>query len=141
MVLFPDVVPFIDRRFDCCHLLQRNVIHHGTDKTSGISSSYSCKTNRPQTIGLKRRTSVMTSDEEVGRQILNIFMKHHVGATGVLRRNNFVEVRDADFQRGLNKAVENRWIKIKLRDRYTYELTEAGLAAGLNAGLPSKPSV
>jgi hypothetical protein len=26
-----------------------------------------------------------------------------------------------------------------LRDRYTYELTEAGLAAGLNAGLPSKP--
>ena len=68
-------------------------------------------------------------------------MKHHVGVNGVLRRNNFVEVRDADFQRGLNKAVENRWIKIKLRDRYTYELTEAGLAAGLNAGLPSKPSV
>ena len=83
----------------------------------------------------------MTSDEEVGRQILNIFMKHHVGVNGVLRRNNFVEVRDAGFQRGLNKAVENRWIKIKLRDRYTYELTEAGLAAGLNAGLPSKPSV
>jgi hypothetical protein len=80
-------------------------------------------------------------DEEVGRQILNIFMKHHVGVNGVLRRNNFVEVRDADFQRGLNKAIENRWIKIKLRDRYTYELTEAGLAAGLNAGLPSKPSV
>jgi hypothetical protein len=25
-----------------------------------------------------------------------------------------------------------------LRDRYTYELTEAGLAAGLNAGLPPK---
>jgi len=48
-------------------------------------------------------------------------------------------VRDADFQRGLNKAVENRWIKIKLRDRYTYELTEAGLAAGLNAGLSPKP--
>jgi hypothetical protein len=50
-------------------------------------------------------------------------------------------VRDADFQRGLNKAVENRWIKIKLRDRYTYELTEAGLAAGQNAGLPPKASV
>ena len=31
----------------------------------------------------------MTSDEEVGRQILNIFMKHHVGVNGVLRRNNF----------------------------------------------------
>src|SRR5260221_1533486 len=50
-----------------------------------------------------------------------------------------IDVRDADFQRGLNKAVENRWIKVKLRDRYTYELTEAGLAAGLNAGLPPKP--
>src|SRR5437899_7551128 len=83
----------------------------------------------------------MASDEEVGRQILNIFMRHKVGASGVLRRNNFIDVRDADFQRGLNKAVENRWIKIKLRDRYTYELTEAGLAAGLNAGLPPKPSV
>jgi hypothetical protein len=80
----------------------------------------------------------MASDEEVGRQILSIFMQHKVGASGVLRRNNFIDVRDADFQRGLNKAVENRWIKIKSRDRYTYELTEAGLAAGLNAGLPPK---
>ena len=81
----------------------------------------------------------MASDEEVERQILSIFMQHKVGASGVLRRNNFIDVRDADFQRGLNKAVENRWIKVKLRDRYTYELTEAGLAAGLNARLPSKP--
>ena len=81
----------------------------------------------------------MTSDEDLGRQIINIFMKHHVGAGGVLRRNNFIDVRDADFQRGLNKAIENRWIKIKLRDRYTYELTEADLAAGLNAGLPPNP--
>jgi hypothetical protein len=81
----------------------------------------------------------MASDEEVGRQILRIFMQHKVGASGVLRRNYFIDVRDADFQRGLNKAVENRWIKIKSRDRYTYELTEAGLAAGLGAGLPPKP--
>jgi len=72
----------------------------------------------------------MVSDEEVGRQILGIFMKHRVLAGGVLRRNHFIDVRDADFQRGLNKAVENHWIKIKQRDRYTYELTEAGLAAG-----------
>jgi len=50
-------------------------------------------------------------------------------------------VRDADFQRGLNKAVENRWIKIKLRDRYTYELTEAGLAAELDPGISPKPSI
>ena len=30
----------------------------------------------------------------------------------------------------LNSAVEKGWIKIKPRDRYTYELTEAGLTAG-----------
>jgi hypothetical protein len=51
----------------------------------------------------------MASDEEVGRQILSTFMQHKVGASGVLRRNNFIDVRDADFQRGLNKAVENGW--------------------------------
>jgi hypothetical protein len=50
----------------------------------------------------------MPSDEEVGRQILSIFMKYKVGASGVLRRNYFLDVRDADFQRGLNKAVENQ---------------------------------
>jgi len=48
---------------------------------------------------------------------------------GKLRRNHFAEVRDADFQRGLNKAVENNWLKLKPRDRYTYELTEAGFRA------------
>jgi hypothetical protein len=69
------------------------------------------------------------SDDEVARQILGIFLKHKVPAGGTLRRNYFVEVRDADFQRGLNKAVEQSWIKIKVRDRYTYELTAAGLSA------------
>jgi hypothetical protein len=69
------------------------------------------------------------SDEEVGRQILGIFLKNNICVGGTLRRNHFVEVRDADFQRGINKAVENTWIKIKLRDRYTYELTDAGFAA------------
>jgi hypothetical protein len=76
----------------------------------------------------------MQSDEEVGLQILSIFMKHRVAAGGVLRRNHFIDVRDADFQRGLNKAVGNHWLKVNLRDRYTYELTEAGLAAGLSNG-------
>ena len=71
----------------------------------------------------------MSSDEEVGRQILGVFSKNKVRTGGMLRRNHFVEVRDADFQRGLNKAVEKSWIKIKMRDRYTYELTEAGFAA------------
>ena len=69
------------------------------------------------------------SDEEVGRQILGVFSRNKIRAGGTLRRNHFAEVRDADFQRGLNKAVENTWIKINLRDRYTYELTDAGLAA------------
>ena len=79
----------------------------------------------------------MSSDEEVGRQILGIFMKHKIRPSGVLRRNNFMDVRDADFQRGLNQAVANNWLKIKTRDRYTYELTEAGLAAG--SGLAESP--
>jgi len=69
------------------------------------------------------------SDEGVGRQILRVFLRNKIRAGGTLRRNQFIEVRDADFQRGINKAVENNWIKIKMRDRYTYELTDAGLAA------------
>ena len=69
------------------------------------------------------------SDEEVGRQILGVFLRNNIRADGTLRRNYFIEVRDADFQRGINKAVENNWIKINMRDRYIYELTDAGLAA------------
>ena len=69
------------------------------------------------------------SDEDVGRQILGVFLRNKIRAGGTLRRNQFIEVRDADFQRGINKAVENNWIKIKMRDRYTYELTDAGLTA------------
>jgi hypothetical protein len=83
----------------------------------------------------------MTSDEEVGRQILSIFIKRKVVAGGVLRRNHFIDVRDADFQRGLNKAVDNQWLKVSSRDRYTYELTAAGLAAGLSYGVSPDPSV
>ncbi len=69
------------------------------------------------------------SDEDVGRQILGVFLRNKIRAGGTLRRNQFIEVRDADFQRGLNKAVEKNWIKIKIRDRYTYELTDVGLIA------------
>ena len=71
----------------------------------------------------------VSSDDEVGRQILGVFLRNNIRAGGILRRNHFIEVRDADFQRGINKAVENNWIKINMRDRYTYELTDAGLAA------------
>jgi hypothetical protein len=70
------------------------------------------------------------SDEDVGLQILGIFARHKVPVGGALRRNNFMEVRDAHFQRGLNKAVENQWVRIKERDRYTYVLTDVGFAAG-----------
>lgn len=69
------------------------------------------------------------SDEEVSRQILGVFSKNKITAGGTLRRNHFVEVRDAYFQRGINKAVEKSWIKIKPTDRYTYELTETGFHA------------
>lgn len=69
------------------------------------------------------------TDEEAGRQILHTFAQHRVPSGGVLRRNHFFAVRDADFQRGINRAVENKWIALHLRDRYRYILTEAGYAA------------
>ena len=68
----------------------------------------------------------MPSDEEVALQIIGVFLKNKIPSGGMLRRNYFVEVRDADFQRGINKAVENDWIKLKPHDRYTYSLTDAG---------------
>jgi hypothetical protein len=70
------------------------------------------------------------SDDDVGRQILNIFMRYKVAANGTLRRNHFFDVRDGDFQRGINKAVANRWISLHARDRYTYALTQEGFTAG-----------
>jgi hypothetical protein len=58
VVLYPNVASFADNRFDCCDLLQRSVIHHWTGKASGISSWYTGRIDRLQTICLKRRTSV-----------------------------------------------------------------------------------
>jgi hypothetical protein len=57
-------------------------------------------------------------------------MRYRIQAGGTLRRNNFFDVRDADFQRGLNFAIASRWLKQHLRDRYTYQLTDTGFAAG-----------
>jgi hypothetical protein len=48
----------------------------------------------------------LLSDEKVARQILAIFAEHHMASGGTLRRNHFFTVRDGDFQRELNKAVE-----------------------------------
>ena len=73
------------------------------------------------------------SDEEAGRQILRVFTRYKVPVAGALRRNNFFDVRDGDFQRGIDRAVFNRWITLHARDRYRYILTEAGYAAGRQA--------
>jgi len=70
------------------------------------------------------------SDDEVSRQILDVFMHSRIAASGTLQRNYFFDVRDGDFQRGINKAVANNWITIDLRNRYRYQLTATGYAAG-----------
>ena len=73
------------------------------------------------------------SDDDVSRQILGIFTRNRIQPSGTLRRLHFFDVRDADFQRGLNRAVANRWIALHRRDRYCYILTEEGYAAGRQA--------
>jgi len=80
--------------------------------------------------------SCAISDEDVGRQILDVFMQHRVPVTGMLPRNYFFTVRDADFQRGLNKAVANDWIAIDRRNRYRYQLTATGHYAGQTLEAP-----
>jgi hypothetical protein len=72
------------------------------------------------------------TDEEAGRQILSIFVRYRVQAGGTLRRTHFFDVRDADFQRGLNNAVARKWVMVHHRDRYRYILTEDGYTAGRN---------
>ena len=62
-------------------------------------------------------------------KLLAFFLRNNIRSGGILRRSRFIEVRDGDFQRGINKAVENDWIKIKPHDRYQYELTDAGFIA------------
>ena len=70
------------------------------------------------------------TDEEAGRQILSIFVRYRVQSGGTLRRTHFFDVRDADFQRGLNNAVARKWVAVHHRDRYRYILTEDGYTAG-----------
>lgn len=74
--------------------------------------------------------SCAISDDDVGRQILDVFMQHRIPVSGLLPRNYFFTVRDGDFQRGLNKAVANDLVAIDRRNRYRYQLTAAGYAAG-----------
>jgi hypothetical protein len=75
------------------------------------------------------------SDDEASRQILGIFVRNKVQASGTLRRIHFFDVRDGDFQRGINRAVANRWIMVHHRDRYRYILTEEGYTAGRQTDL------
>lgn len=82
--------------------------------------------------------SYAPTDEEAGRQILGIFVRHKVQPGGMLRRIHFFDVRDSDFQRGINRAVANKWIVIHHRDRYRYILTEDGYAAGRQVDAPER---
>ena len=80
-------------------------------------------------LGEGRKMTQVPSDEEVGRQILDVFLRHKVCAGGTIRRNRFIEVRDGDFQRGIDAAVKNGWIQRHHRDRYQYILAAAGREA------------
>ncbi len=81
------------------------------------------------------------SDQEAGRQVLGIFVRYRVQAGGTLRRTHFFDVRDGDFQRGLNNAIANKWMTVHHRDRYRYILTEEGYAAGRRSEEAAQPPV
>jgi hypothetical protein len=70
-----------------------------------------------------------TDDEYAARQILAVFARYKVSVAGILRRHQFFEVRDSDFQRGIDAAVARGWILRHERDRYRYILTAAGREA------------
>jgi hypothetical protein len=78
------------------------------------------------------------TDDEAGRQILSIFVRHRVQPSGSLKRIHFFDVRDGDFQRGINNAVARRWIAVHHRDRYCYILTDEGHAAGRQAEVAAR---
>ena len=80
----------------------------------------------------------LSADQRAGRQILGIFIQRAVPAGGALMRNNFFDVRDSDFQRGIDAAVANDWIKVDPRNRYRYLLTAAGFAAGQRPDTPAE---
>ena len=70
-----------------------------------------------------------TIDHQVALQIMGVFAEYKINAGGFLKRPHFFRVRDAYFQRGLNQALANGWIRSHERDRYRYFLTSAGKAA------------
>src|ERR1044071_2348600 len=84
--------------------------------------------------------SVMTSADHAAQQILSVFAKYKVTIGGVLRRHQFFEVRDGDFQRGIDSAVKMGWIQRHHRDRYRYILLAAGRAAVDAVLMPNIPA-
>src|SRR3954467_11765240 len=72
---------------------------------------------------------IMSAEDHAARQILAVFARYKVAVAGVLRRHQFFEVRDSDFQRGIDEAVAKGWIQRHERDRYRYILTKVGRAA------------
>ena len=81
-------------------------------------------------------TISQTDDEYAARQILAVFARYKVTVAGVLRRHQFFEVRDSDFQRGIDGAVARGWIQRHGRDRYRYILTAAGREAFATVLMP-----
>jgi hypothetical protein len=79
-----------------------------------------------------------SADQDTGRQILGIFMQRGVTAGGTLMRNNFFDVRDGDFQRGIDAAAANNWIAVDPRNRYRYVLTATGFSAGRRTDTPAE---
>jgi hypothetical protein len=83
------------------------------------------------------------SDEDVARQFLSVFGQYKVPVAGFLKRPYFAGIRDSDFSRGLNKAVENQWVQRHEHDRYRYILTQRGktaIATILNATTDAVPT-
>src|SRR3954454_17692185 len=68
-------------------------------------------------------------EDHAARQILAVFARYNVAVAGVLRRHQFFEVRDSDFQRGIDGAVARGWIERHHYDRYRYVLTKQGKEA------------
>jgi hypothetical protein len=85
----------------------------------------------------------MSEDDHAARQILSVFARYNVMVGGVLRRHQFFEVRDSDFQRGIDAAVAKGWIGRHHYDRYRYVLLRTGREAYNSVLIPTviSPSV
>jgi hypothetical protein len=76
------------------------------------------------TIGKAGGTTMSrTIDDETALEIMSVFVEYKIPAGGFLRRLHLFRVRDAYFQRGMNRAQANGWIACHERDRYRYFLT------------------